>query len=306
MNEIMAKNAIQWDDLRYFLALYRHKKLVTAGKFLNVNHTTVGRRVRELEAILDAQLFEKKETGFEITQSGQKLLICAKNMESEILGIKEKVACPDNGMVGVVHLLSPESFSNAFLALKLPLLLGQYKNLKIDFLTENKNDSFNSRRADIVITTQRPSEGRFVVRRLLDYKVGLFAAKSYLQGKPTIGNTDDICLHNIIGGFEKDVADNKEFYKKISITENNMLFKNCNIATQYKLLKEGGGLCFLPDFMVENGDDIVQILPNSIGFVGTFWLVVNEDVRYVARIKKVADFIADVAYQCRNGFLTSL
>ncbi len=79
MNKPAIKKALQWDDLRYFLALSRHRKLVGAAKSLSVDHTTVSRRVRELESVLNAQLFEKKETGFELTQSGKNLIAYAEN-----------------------------------------------------------------------------------------------------------------------------------------------------------------------------------------------------------------------------------
>ncbi len=61
-----------WDGLRYFLALYRHRKLVIAGKALKVRHSTVARRIKELETGLSTTLF-KKIAGFMSSQNRVKV-----------------------------------------------------------------------------------------------------------------------------------------------------------------------------------------------------------------------------------------
>ncbi len=293
--------SLQWDDLRYFLALYRHKKLVAAGRALNVDHTTVSRRIRELEAVLNTHLFEKKETGFEVTCFGKNLISFAENIESELAGLEEKVTANDD-VKGSVKVGSPESFSACFLASRFAKFLRQYNGLQIDLLPE-ENNNFRAYNTDIWITSKRPEKGRFVVRRLTDYRMGLFASTHYLDSNPFISNKSDLEEHKIIGYADNDVGNKDLFLDDSKVLSDQFLFKNCNVMAQYKILKEGYGLCFLPKFMVDESDGVVQVLPEEIDFTSTLWLVIREDVSHLSRIKKVADFIADTTYQYRASFV---
>ena len=54
---------MNWDDLRFFLAVAGAGSLSGAGQQLGVNTTTVLRRVASLEDDLGARLFERERTG---------------------------------------------------------------------------------------------------------------------------------------------------------------------------------------------------------------------------------------------------
>jgi molybdate transport repressor ModE-like protein len=64
---------LNWNDLRYFLAIARNGSIGTAAKALGVNESTVQRRLRALEAALDCSLAERKPGGYQLTTQGQRL-----------------------------------------------------------------------------------------------------------------------------------------------------------------------------------------------------------------------------------------
>ena len=72
-----------WNDLRYFLELSRQGKLVKAALRLQVDHTTVSRRIASLEKQLQARLFDKSPTGYQLTDAGMRLLPMAEKIESQ-------------------------------------------------------------------------------------------------------------------------------------------------------------------------------------------------------------------------------
>ena len=65
---------LNWDDLRYFLALAREQRVSAAGRALGVKHTTVARRVEALESHLGARLFDQTPQGYALTQAGENLM----------------------------------------------------------------------------------------------------------------------------------------------------------------------------------------------------------------------------------------
>ncbi len=290
-----------WDDLRYFLALQRHGRLVAAGRSLNVDHTTVGRRVKELESALDTKLFEKKESGFEVTVAGENLIDYAETIERTVLGIKEKVCLDSQTIKGSVNISSPEDFGIYFLATRLPELLSKYQELEIDMLSNNQDLNASGKKADITITTNRPSNERMVVRRLADYTLGLFASNQYFDVNPEIKEKDDIFQHKLINCVDdkncEDIIKNSiiEKCKKIS-------FRSGNHAAQYKAAENGYGICLMPYFMKNEYSNLTQVLEEEIKIKQTLWLVVHEDVRNINRIKETSNFIADIVYSNRSIF----
>ena len=88
-----------WNDLKYFLELSRQGKLVRAAARLQVDHTTVSRRIAALEKQLDVRLFDKSPIGYQLTDPGLRLLPLAEQIETRCNGVYQESparmrACP--------------------------------------------------------------------------------------------------------------------------------------------------------------------------------------------------------------------
>ncbi|MEY9419671.1 DNA-binding transcriptional MocR family regulator [Bradyrhizobium japonicum] len=64
---------IDWDDVRYFLAVARGGSVRAAAERLGVNHATVLRRIAQLEERLGVQMFEKLPSGYRLTGAGEEV-----------------------------------------------------------------------------------------------------------------------------------------------------------------------------------------------------------------------------------------
>src|SRR5262249_1510244 len=71
-----------WDGIPYFLAVARGGSVRAAAERLGVNHSTVLRRVAQLEERLGAQMFEKLPSGYRLTDAGEDVLEFADQMEA--------------------------------------------------------------------------------------------------------------------------------------------------------------------------------------------------------------------------------
>ena len=78
---------MNWDDLTLFLAVARSGSISGGAKLLELQHSTVSRRMHKLEEDLGVRLFEKKRNGYELTISGEKLKIAASRMECKGLSL---------------------------------------------------------------------------------------------------------------------------------------------------------------------------------------------------------------------------
>src|ERR1700712_2727487 len=63
---------MDWDNLRYFLGLARSGTLMSAARRLEVDHTTVARRIQALEKEVGTPLFSREADGHRLTEAGRR------------------------------------------------------------------------------------------------------------------------------------------------------------------------------------------------------------------------------------------
>lgn len=189
---------LSWDDLRFFLAVSRAGTLSSVSQTLGVDHTTVARRIERLERALNSKLFERRNTGYFPTVSGEKLLRTAENVESLIMAGESELADRDLSLTGVVRVGAPDGFGSFFLAPRLAEFCAANRELEIQLIATARVFSLSKREADIAIALAMPAQGRVVARKLTDYRLGLYAARSYLQSHGPIKSVGDLKDHLFI------------------------------------------------------------------------------------------------------------
>src|SRR6266705_1144639 len=182
---------IDWDDFRFVLAIVRGGSVSAAAKQLSVDHATVIRRVDRLERHLSAKLFNRRKTGYLLTESGQRVADSAEAMESTIVANQEAVGGSRAHLTGTVRIGAPDGFGSHFLASRLVKFTERYPDLDLQLVATARLFSLSKREADIAISLTMPKEGRVFGRKLLDYSLGLYAAPAYLDRAPKITARSD-------------------------------------------------------------------------------------------------------------------
>jgi DNA-binding transcriptional LysR family regulator len=112
----MTGEHLDWDNLRYFLAVARAGKLTAAARRLGQDHTTVGRRIASLESAFHSKLFERRPDGYRLTEAGQRLYENVQTLESSVWEIQRDLVGQTQHVEGVVRIGAPDDFGNLFLA----------------------------------------------------------------------------------------------------------------------------------------------------------------------------------------------
>src|SRR5438874_5700301 len=76
------KPSESWDNLRYFLAVARTGTLSAAAEQLGTEHTTVARHIHALEEELYSRLFHRSNSGYGLTEVGERLFPGAKRLRA--------------------------------------------------------------------------------------------------------------------------------------------------------------------------------------------------------------------------------
>jgi molybdate transport repressor ModE-like protein len=96
--------SIDWDDVRYFLAVGRGGSVRAAAERLGVNHATVLRRIAQMERRLGVQVFEKRPSGYRLTAAGEEVVEFAEQMEASSHQLETRVFGRDQSARGLLRI----------------------------------------------------------------------------------------------------------------------------------------------------------------------------------------------------------
>ena len=116
------RKPINWDDLRYVLAVADSGSLNRAASTLRVNRTTVLRRINAFERKHGVRLFERMPSGYLLTDAGGELLAAARGFENAIVSIERKLAGQDLRAEGLVRVATTDTLLASVLQTPLAML----------------------------------------------------------------------------------------------------------------------------------------------------------------------------------------
>jgi len=295
-NTTRRHEALNWDDLRYFLEVARTQRASGAARRLGVDHTTVARRVRELETVLGTVLFDKSRSGgFVLTADGQRLLAYADSVETTVQSASEQFAAGAQSLAGHVRIGSTEGFGCFFLAPQLARFIGRHPTMSIDLLPVPHFVSLSKREADLAVMLERPERGQYVATKLCDYRLRLYGTRGYVERHGPIRTTSDLRHHAFINYVEDLAFSHELLYLERSAPNVTASLCSTSVIAQYHAALQGEALAILPCFMAEPDPRLVRILPHDVVVTRRFWLCSREDLRKLRRITSLWDYLRAAA-----------
>nr|WP_321456419.1 LysR family transcriptional regulator [uncultured Cohaesibacter sp.] len=292
---------MNWDDVRIFLAVARAGQILQAARRLGVNHATVARRLTSLEEALQAKLLKRHTSGCSLTPEGESFLLTAERMETEMLAARAHIGSTDTAVAGVVRIGAPDGFGVTFLAPRLQPLLELYPDLTVQLVPVPRSFSLDRREADIVISMDRPSQGRLVARKLVDYSLGFYASSSYIERFGMPASRDELKNHRLVGFVEDLIYSPSLHYKDEMMKGQQSQFECASALGQTEAVRAGVGIGVLHGFIAREDETLVEILPD-LKIQRAYWAVYHESTRQLRRIKAVSDFIYRLVEQEREIF----
>ncbi len=293
---------LDWDNLRIFLAVMRDRSLLGAARKLGIDHTTAARRLSVLEAAVGARLFDRSPRGVEPTSAGLALLSHAENIERDVIAATTRIAEADPSVSGTVRLATPEAFGTSFVAPAVHRLHERHPRLQIELAPESRAVSLSKREADVAIALRPPPGGRLVARRLVDYRLGLYASRGYLAGLGAAVDLAMLGVHPFVGYVDEliDLPDLR-YLEQIAPTARTV-FRSSSISAQQAAVAAGLGLGVLHVFTAETDARLVRLLPDQIEVIRSYWLILHADQQRLPRVRAVIEFLDELVAENRSQF----
>jgi DNA-binding transcriptional LysR family regulator len=124
---------LDWEDVRYFVALARHSTLSATARALRVNHATVARRIASLETLIGRALFDRRAKGYLLTAEGKAILKEASAMEEAALSVLRRLDAGTE-LSGLVRLAAGRVLAERFLIDRLRAFHERYPAIDLEVI----------------------------------------------------------------------------------------------------------------------------------------------------------------------------
>src|SRR3984885_14836225 len=142
---------IDWDDVRYFLAVARGGSVRAAAAQLGVNHSTILRRIAQLEERLGAQMFEKLPSGYRLTNAGEEVLQFAEQMEASANRLETRVFGRDQGVRGLLRVTLAPPLPTPLLMPDFAEFARLHPEIEMEILSIGEPVNLTNREADVAV-----------------------------------------------------------------------------------------------------------------------------------------------------------
>ncbi|TYC63259.1 LysR family transcriptional regulator [Rhodobacterales bacterium] len=283
---------MNWDDIRIFLAIGRTGQILAAAKRLGLNHATVARRLTALEKSLGSRLFDRSTSGCVLTEAGSRFFERAERMEAEAVAAEADLGDDTPEISGTVRIGAPDGFGVAYLAPRLGALTRKHPGLTVQLVPVPRSFSLSRREADIAVTIDRPETGRLVASKLVDYALGLYASKTYLEERGTPRTAAELSAHDLIG-YVEDLLYSPSLNYGTEITKDwSARFEIASALGQTEAVRAGAGIGLLHDFIARDHPAFLPVLP-ELKLRRSYWMVTHESSRPLRHVAAVQDFLRD-------------
>ena len=267
---------MNWDDLRLFLEVARTGSISGAAKKLNVQHSTVSRRLRKLEENLGARLIERKNTGYELTPAGENIRQAAHRMETEVLHVDGTVLGKDSNLVGPLKVTAINNMASTVLMPMFASFSKTYPQVDLHVVVSNIDSSLSQSEADVAIRLTNTPTDTLIGKKLVTVASTIYGSREYLQ------------QHRETGGALKWIGvDCCTFHKswtKHACDEQSHNFFSDDTLLTLSAIREDLGVSYLPCFTGDTAPQLERYCePDPAHNLG-LWILLHPDLKRTARV----------------------
>lgn len=180
---------LNWDDYRTILHLVREQSLAGAAKSLDVNYTTIARRITRAETALGEKLFDRLPTGYLATDLAEQVAKAATEMEKSSDNLLRSIIANEDKLSGSLTITAPQLLLSNVMGPVLKEFGDAHPNVIINVKATNETLNLNRREADIALRISNAPDKNLVGVRLTKQKTAIFACEELvndLQNNPNL------------------------------------------------------------------------------------------------------------------------
>ncbi len=279
---------IDWDDVRYFLAVARGGSVRAAADRLKVNHSTVLRRIAGLEERLGAHMFEKLPSGYRLTEAGEEILDIATQMEASSNQLETRVSGRDQSVRGLLRVTLAPPLATHLLMPDFADFASLHPEVELEILSSGEPVNLTNRDADVAIRVvydrnALPLNLHGVMGPALFG--GVYMSRDLLAGSRA-GAPDRI---RWIVSSKFGIPD---WAREGEVRTTAVPFRISDSNAQIVAARQGLGMTTLPCFIGDADPLLVRVPGTDLHMHGTLWLLTQGETRKTKRVRLFTEFVS--------------
>lgn len=279
---------LDWDDLRSFLAVSERGSISGAAKLLNVNHSTVLRRLASLEKRLGARLFNRLPKGYELTAQGEELRNRLQGVSEQIDSAQRGLSGRDLEVAGTIRITTTDTLTHRLLMPYLAEFRALNPAIQIEIVINNSFLNLTQREADIALRPSNTVPENLVGRRVGSLRTAIYAAKKYLKEN---GRKKEWAAHVWVAPDEALSHLAQAKWMRDNISPDRIVVRIDSLLGMVAAVRDGMGVGLLLCILVKDEPDIVPLAEPIDELATDLWILTHPALKGVARVKALSDFL---------------
>jgi DNA-binding transcriptional LysR family regulator len=287
-------SSFDWTLVRSFLAVLDAGSLMGAARALGAQQPTLSRHVAELEAQLQAPLFERTGRGVTPTALALALAPAARQMADGADALGRALSGSREATTGSVRVTT----SDVAAAWLLPRVLGELQRaepgIQIELVASNAITNLLRREADIAVRMVRPAQGSLTAKKLGDIRLVVAAHESYLARHGAPREPAELAAHRLIGFDRDDSILRAAAAMGLPLERDHFALRTDDQVAYGRLVAEGAGIGFVAAYCLRQWPGTRPLLPMLKIPALPCWLAVHREIRASRVVRRVYDYLAEV------------
>ena len=279
---------IDWDDVRYFLAVARGGSVRAAAERLGVNHSTVLRRISHLEEHLGAHMFAKLPSGYRLTDAGEGVLEFAAQMEASSNQLETRVSGRDQGVRGLLRVTLAPTLATHLLMPDFADFARLHPEVELEVLSSDEPVNLTNREADVAMRVVYDRNALPLnLHGLKGPEVfgGVYVSRALLAAWRT-------GIPDAVRWIVKTVHGIPDWAHGGEIRTTEVPFRITDAEAQIVAVRQGLGMTTLPCFVGEAEPSLVRAPGTDLHLYGTLWLLTQGEMRKTKRVRLFTEFMS--------------
>lgn len=282
-----------WNDLKYFVAVARHKSTHAAARALGQNQSTVQRRLAELENRIGQQLVRRRRDGYHLTELGEAMLPGALAVEAAVLAFQRDLEGAARTFDGVVRLTCPEPIVYRITESGLlERFRERYSDLSVEFVMSDRYVDLMGGEADVALRSGDTTDGDLVGLKIADSIWAVYASRSYVQHHGRPESLADLARHRLIGLEAKLSGHRTSQWLREIAPDAEFAARSDSVLGLVSAARSGVGVAPLPIALGDSEPDLVRVLEPVPELTRSWRLLCDPAMRRTRKIAAFFDFIA--------------
>lgn len=186
------------NDLSLFIRVVETGSFTAAAESLNVQKSTISRRIAQLEDVLGIRLIQRTTRKLKLTSEGEELFARAQPLVDDLEAVQDDISSSKTELRGRLRLTMPTEIGVFMMNEVISSFMHAYPRIEVDVELSTRTVDLIEEGVDLTFRLGPLPNSSLIARHVAGLQRGLFATPEYLERRGMPATPDDLAKHQCI------------------------------------------------------------------------------------------------------------